>query len=303
MGECKKLLYLSYVNLSRACFCMLDENIPDQFKVSNNPNLIGWNPTMSIQSILTQLENMFRQPGGSLMWNKDKIFRADFLPNDAPESLFLCVEQCQEVAIIARNPYSKKQLIVNTIHLLLQSGIFPMKEFEDWEATINKTWTSLKAFVHGAFHHRLMAVGIRRSTSGQQGCAPPMNPYALLAEGLDLDDNTTVTQTAVAATVGSTLGNSYATPAPPSTMTDQLTLAMQSLAINQQAMSQQMAMMAYHANQPLLQPCGFPAHHATSFHMPPIQNLQILAQGNFNPGIPPFNAGGRYNARGYGRSG
>jgi hypothetical protein len=54
-------------------FRMLNENIPDQFKVSNDPTLIGWNPTMSIQLILTQLENTFRQPGGSLMWNKDKI--------------------------------------------------------------------------------------------------------------------------------------------------------------------------------------------------------------------------------------
>jgi hypothetical protein len=110
---------------------MLNENIPNQFNVSNNPTLIGWNPTMSIRLILMQLENMFGQPEGSLMWNKDKIFQVDFLPNDAPELLLFCNEQCQKVAIIARNLYSEKQLIANTIHLLLQSGIFPMKEFED----------------------------------------------------------------------------------------------------------------------------------------------------------------------------
>ncbi len=60
--------------------------------------------------------------------------------------------------------------------------------------------------------------------------------------------------------------------------------------------------MTYHANQPSLQPHGFPVPHATPFHMPPFQNLQIPAQGNFNPGTSPFNAGGRYNARGYGQS-
>jgi hypothetical protein len=194
---------------------MLDVIVPDQFKVSNDPNLIGWNPTMSIQLILTQLENMFGQPGRSLMWNNNKIFCADFLPNDAPELLFLHVEQWQEVAIIACNPYFEKQLITNTIHLLLQSGIFPMKEFEDWEGTINKMWMSLRTFVHGAFQCRLVAVWICGSTSGQQGYAPPTNPYALLAEGLDLYDDTPVMQTATAATVGSTLGNTYATPAPP----------------------------------------------------------------------------------------
>jgi hypothetical protein len=175
-----------------------------------------------------------------------------------------------------------------------------MKKFVDWEATNNKTLTSLNKFFHGAFQCQLMAVGIRGSTSGQQGYAPPTNPYALLAEGLDSDNDTTMTQMAAAATVGSTLGNTYTTPAPPLTMTDQLVLAMQSFAINLQAILQHMAAMTYQANQPSLQPCGFPAPHATPFHMPPIQNLQIPAQGNFTPGTPPSNAGGRYNARGYG---
>ncbi len=205
--------------------------------------------------------------------------------------------------IIARNPYSEKQIIANTIHLLLQSGIFPMKEFEDWEVTNNKTWTSLKTFVHSTIQHQLVAVGIYGSTSGQQGYVPPMNPYVLLAEGLDSDDDTTVTQTAAAATVGSTLGNTYTTPAPPSTMTDQLASAMQSLAINQQEILQHKAAMTYQANQPLLQPHRFSAPHTTPFHVPPIQSLQIPTQGNVNPGTPLFDTGGRYNARGYGQSG
>jgi hypothetical protein len=57
-----------------------------------------------------------------MMWNNDKLFKSDFLPNNMPESLFLQVEQCQEVAIIACSPYSDTQLITNTMHLLLQSG-------------------------------------------------------------------------------------------------------------------------------------------------------------------------------------
>jgi hypothetical protein len=119
-----------------------------------------------------------------------------------------------------------------------------------------------------------------------------MNPYTLLAESLDSDNDTTVTQTAAAATAGSTLGNTYATPAPPLTMTNQLTLAMQSPAVNQQAMSQHMATMRYHENQPSLQPCAFTVPHTRPFQMPPTQNLQIPAQGHFNPGPPPFNTGG-----------
>jgi hypothetical protein len=66
--------------------------------------------------------------------------------------------------------------------------------------------------------------------------------------------------------------------APPSTTTNKLTLAMQSLAVNQQVLyqhitpiSQQMAAMTYHTNQLLLQPHVFPAPHTTPFHVPPIQ--------------------------------
>jgi hypothetical protein len=36
-----KNYYLSYKNITRACFCMLDANVSDQFKVSNNPTLMG----------------------------------------------------------------------------------------------------------------------------------------------------------------------------------------------------------------------------------------------------------------------
>jgi hypothetical protein len=44
-------------NIHHACFCMLNELVPNQFKVSNTPKLTGWNSTMSIHEILTQLED------------------------------------------------------------------------------------------------------------------------------------------------------------------------------------------------------------------------------------------------------
>ncbi len=41
--ECNKTYYLSFININRACFCTLNDNIADQFKVSNTPNMTGWN--------------------------------------------------------------------------------------------------------------------------------------------------------------------------------------------------------------------------------------------------------------------
>jgi hypothetical protein len=50
-----KNYYLLYMKINRMCFCMLDKTVPGRFKVSNTPNLTGWNVSMSIQGILDQL--------------------------------------------------------------------------------------------------------------------------------------------------------------------------------------------------------------------------------------------------------
>ena len=41
-----KNYYESYLNIRRAVFNILDDNIDDAFKVSNDPMLVGWNPSM-----------------------------------------------------------------------------------------------------------------------------------------------------------------------------------------------------------------------------------------------------------------
>ncbi len=85
-----------------------------------------------------------------------------------------------------------------------------MREFEDWEATPNKTYNSLKLFVHGAYARQLVAVQSR--TTGQQGYVANQhnhNMYALVTD----DDGSVATitqQTAANVTTGSTLGNMYA---------------------------------------------------------------------------------------------
>jgi hypothetical protein len=37
--EQNKNYFLFFTNINRACFCMLDDTVPNQFKVSNQPNL------------------------------------------------------------------------------------------------------------------------------------------------------------------------------------------------------------------------------------------------------------------------
>ena len=89
--------YTSYLNINRALFRMLDDSIDNNFKVSNNPNLKRWNPTMSVQMILTQLKTAYSQPTGTTMCENNKIFWAPFGVNEVPESLFLRLKCCQKV--------------------------------------------------------------------------------------------------------------------------------------------------------------------------------------------------------------
>ncbi len=86
---------------------------------------------------------------------------------------------------------------------------------------------------------------------------------------VDLDNDTIVKQTAAGVTAGSTLGNTYATPAPMAPTNNNLTLAINLLAANQQALyqhitplSQQMAEMLFHV-QPSLKARVFPSPNTT----------------------------------------
>jgi hypothetical protein len=66
--------YSLYKNIVRACFCMLDENVSDQFKVSYVPTLIGWNASMIIQQILNQLDGTYGKPDTMMLLTNDTHF-------------------------------------------------------------------------------------------------------------------------------------------------------------------------------------------------------------------------------------
>jgi hypothetical protein len=72
--ERNKNYFLSYSNINRACFRMLDDSVPIQFQVSNIPNLTGWNASMSIQEILNQLETSYGKPTPMALHNNDLLF-------------------------------------------------------------------------------------------------------------------------------------------------------------------------------------------------------------------------------------
>ena len=83
-----KNLFASAANINRVVVFMLNKCVPDQFKISNNPLLKVWNPSMSIKDILTQLETTYGQPDAAAILANDNLFRLPFQSNNAPEALF-----------------------------------------------------------------------------------------------------------------------------------------------------------------------------------------------------------------------
>jgi hypothetical protein len=69
-----KNYYLSYMNINHACFRMLDEMVPDRYKVSNTPNMTGWNVTMSLREILDQLMANYGMPDTMVLFSNDTLF-------------------------------------------------------------------------------------------------------------------------------------------------------------------------------------------------------------------------------------
>jgi hypothetical protein len=282
---CNKNYYLSYKNINRACFKMLDENVQPRYKVLNVTTITGWNAIMSIRSILEQLEGSYGKPNMMTIHQNNLLFRSPFLPSEAPEMLFYRIEQCQEIQTIAEDPYTHKQIISNAVRLLMVSGIFPLKEFDTWDALPNKTYPILKTFVHEAYTRRLASIQVR--TAGQHGYVQNSNNnmYNVFGEGDDevTDNGTTKTQTAEAATTGSTLGGATNAGTSNATIPSEVSAAINQLSANPTAMMNQMVAMQFSPPPP--------AHHTGQgqIHVPPIQQLNIpvpqaYAGGSFQPG-------------------
>ncbi len=215
--------------------------------------------------------------------------------------LFYCTEQCQEIQTIRQDPYSSMHIINVVVRLLIQSRIFPIKEFKTWVAVPNKTYPGLKTFIHKAYTRRSMAISLR-NTAGSLGYkGSNQNAFNIinpLATGDNTDNNnvTTVTQTEAAATTGST----FAASAAYRTFPEKVTAAIQQLAANQTSIMQQFAVFSVNAH----------AAQCNNLHVPPVHNIHNPAQqaggfqqqpGRFQQGHGGHRGGSRSQGRGQGR--
>ncbi len=163
-----KNFFLSFTNINRACFRMLDDTVPNQFKASGQPNLTGWNASMLIKDILTKVETSYSKPMPMALHNNDILFRSAMAPTDVPKMLHYKIKQCQEIATLAGDPYTPMQIMNTVVCILVQAQVLPSKEFDTWEQTAVKTYPDLKTFVDEAYTRRLQSLALH-ATTGQQG--------------------------------------------------------------------------------------------------------------------------------------
>jgi hypothetical protein len=160
---------------------------------------------MTVGEIFDQLNGTYGKPGMMMLLTNNTHFWSPFNPVGAPESLFYRIEQCQEIQILAQDPYTDTQIINNAIRLLMQSSIFPLKEFYNWEAITPKMYPTLKMFITAVYTCQMLAMQLQ-NMAGQMGYTPQnQNIYNIFSN----DDDTTATKTnttnIAALTTGSTI--------------------------------------------------------------------------------------------------
>ena len=124
--------WLSYLNIKRACYNVLDETIDDTFKFSPDPNLTGWNPSMEIINFMEQMTTTYGRPTPTALLQNNTLFCSPYLPIDAPKVLFGRINDCQEIMTLGDGPYTPMQLLNNAIRLLLGCGLY-QRNFEEWD--------------------------------------------------------------------------------------------------------------------------------------------------------------------------
>jgi hypothetical protein len=184
---CCKHYFLSMRNMEQACFTALNASVPIAFQqVSKDLTIQGWHAGMSTMIILDQLSELYGHPTPAVLESNNRIFSTTYSAADPPEVLFRRIQDCTEIPILGKNPYTDHQLINNTICLLLTTGLY-LCPFEEWDHLLPnaQTWLALRTMIQEPFQPCLNATA---PTAGHHGYAPAM-PYQQNAFGILEADN------------------------------------------------------------------------------------------------------------------
>jgi hypothetical protein len=119
-----KIYFETWKNIHHAVFDTLDMHVNDAFKVApaTTPPTTGWNGNMLPTNIFDQLQGTYGKPTPDAMNQNNLAFLAPYNPQEPPELLFKRCTDCQEIAILAKVPYTNEQMMMNVIDLLTCCG-------------------------------------------------------------------------------------------------------------------------------------------------------------------------------------
>ncbi len=107
-----------------------------------------------------------RPTPNTMHWN-NLTFLSPYNPKDPPEVLFKRCADCQEITILAKVPYTPKQLLMNVISLFTCAGIYTC-DMDNWECKPNneKTYVNLRPFIQAAYQRPLASGALTATQSG-----------------------------------------------------------------------------------------------------------------------------------------
>ena len=191
----QKHYFTSYTNINRVVYAALRTGVNEAFQVSNIAGVAGWPAGMDIREMLDQLSSTYGLPTPAALEANDNEFRRPYSAADAPEVLFRRIKNCAEIAIIGGNPYTDRQIVMNTIRLLLTTGLY-IRMFEEWDRLplADQTWIELRRMIQESFQRRLNATA---PTAGGHGYAPAYNnAFGALQDDNEEDDESIATTVA-----------------------------------------------------------------------------------------------------------
>jgi hypothetical protein len=105
-----KNYFETWKNIYHAVYDTLDMHVNDAFKVvpATTPPTTGWNGLMLPTNIFDQLQGTYGKPTPDAMGQNNLAFLAPYNPQELPKLLFKQCTDCQEIAILAKVPYTSK---------------------------------------------------------------------------------------------------------------------------------------------------------------------------------------------------
>ena len=178
------------INICRAVFDTLDAHVGDEFKSppATAPDTVGWNSTMLPNDMFDQLMLTYGKPTPDAVRQNNLTFFSAYNPKDPPEVLFKRFADCQEIAIVAKVPFTTEQLLMNAVDLFTRCGLYT-RDMDDWERKLpaDQTYFLLRPFIQAAYQRRLTSGSITAAASGY-GSA---NRFAGLGAEDDVSDDGT----------------------------------------------------------------------------------------------------------------